>query len=109
MLKERYRCLSSETATNVTPLFKLAVNSCHIMYMYIVITIESRRNIRNGSHGNSGDFRKGKMYLYNNVFINNFLLELLIHRACRYGELDTLTDLLVIKEVDPCIVDEVTN
>lgn len=31
----------------------------------------------------------------------------LIHRACTYGELDTLTDLIEVKGVDPNMVDEV--
>jgi len=31
----------------------------------------------------------------------------LIHRACIYGELDTLTDLIEFKDIDPCMVDEV--
>lgn len=31
----------------------------------------------------------------------------LIHRACAYGELDTLTDLIEVKGTDPCMVDEV--
>ena len=30
----------------------------------------------------------------------------LIHRACAYGELDTLTDLIELKGVDPCSVTE---
>ena len=28
----------------------------------------------------------------------------IIHRACAYGELDTLTDLIELKGVDPCSV-----
>ena len=31
----------------------------------------------------------------------------LIHRACMYGELDTLTDLIEIKGIQPCVKDEV--
>lgn len=33
----------------------------------------------------------------------------LIHRACMYGELDTLIDLLEDKGIDPCTIHEVIN
>ena len=32
----------------------------------------------------------------------------LIHRACTYGELDTLTDLIEVKGIDPCKMEEVS-
>ena len=32
----------------------------------------------------------------------------LIHRACAYGELDTLADLVELKGVDPCLCNEVS-
>lgn len=32
----------------------------------------------------------------------------LIHTACRNGEMDTLSDLIEVKGVDSCLVDEVS-
>lgn len=33
----------------------------------------------------------------------------LIHRACYHGEMDTMSDLIEVKGVDPCLVDEVSS
>ena len=33
----------------------------------------------------------------------------LIHTACRNGEMDTLSELIEMKGVDPCLVDEVST
>lgn len=33
----------------------------------------------------------------------------LIHTACRNGEMDTLSELIEVKGVDPCMVDKVSE
>lgn len=33
--------------------------------------------------------------------------EPLIHKACLYGEMDTMSDLIEVKGVDPCLVNQV--
>ena len=32
----------------------------------------------------------------------------LIHKACLYGEMDTMIDLIEVKGIDPCLVNEVS-